>query len=285
MGSGLLQLIFSISYAYFNWLFTMSGAPLLDTLLKTGALWHAEEKSSDQQKCAAEDLFLPQGLPQGTVHEWFSGKADKRAPRVPPLSIISLVVKNSLESLLSSSPKHPGLILWIGKSAWPTPYILKEVGGELDLISRSLFVAPQNKKQKLWAIDAGLRSSGVAAVIAECESLPCSLSKRFSLAAKQGGAIGFIIRKTSDLAVPSAAMTRWVVTPMLAESAPRWEVELIRSKGMQFSKTHWAIEVSHEESSTKISLPLSSNLVDGSSANKRAAAEVIKPKAIKYRRP
>ena len=266
-------------------------------------------KPTGDTPAAMRQLFLPHGLPLGTVHEWCVAQSShetisplkKRSTSVgtpagvPPFSIITAILRSTLShqikttsnatssstgqsSTAPSSPvldsRDPCLILWIGKNCWPTPHLLAQASHSgVNLLSRSLFIDPPDTKTKLWAIDAALRSSGVLGVIAQCSRLSTTMSRRFALAAAHGGTIGFIVRPEKELALPSAAMSRWrvratpnclssdILAPFL--SHPRWEVALLKCKGSFILPAtlpvRWFVEVCNE-----ISLSFPAELVSGS---------------------
>jgi len=245
--------------------------------------------------------FLECGLPLGAVHEWCttlqvsrpngskSPPAKSSCSAAPPLSIITAILRaNLVHSTQSNTLPDPRLILWIGRNCWPTPHLLAQASHSgVDLLSRSLFIDPPDSKTKLWAIDAALRSKGVFGVIAQCRALSTTMSRRFSLAASQGGTIGFIVRPEKEFSLPSAAMSRWKVSPALNSVAvnpvdttqsfaakspssaagylmlhPRWQIELTRCKGSFIPPAtlpiRWFVEVCDE-----ISLSFPSELVSG----------------------
>ncbi|NDC37788.1 MAG: hypothetical protein EBZ48_07015, partial [Proteobacteria bacterium] len=230
----------------------------LSSLIQQGKLWRAEgipplpvaggaptkALRPPKERSQPKQHFLAHGLPVGAVHEWSVASQQKNsspAPRArtapPPLSIITAILRaNMLQSATGQSSTDPRLLLWIGKSCWPTPHLLAQASHSgVNLLSRSLFIDSPDTKTKLWAIDAALRSPGVFGVVAQCTRLSTTMSRRFALAAAHGGTIGCIVRPEGELSLPSAAMSRWKVRAVAAEhaahsgaltnpfhTAPRW---------------------------------------------------------------
>ncbi|ABS64136.1 conserved hypothetical protein [Parvibaculum lavamentivorans DS-1] len=123
--------------------------------------------------------------------------------------------------------------------------------------ARLILVAPPRDSDCLWVMEEALRSHAFAAVVGEVESSSASLdltaTRRLQLAAEEAKIPVFLstgCRKAAGGA--SAAVTRWQVKA--APSAPvsyadekerlpgipRWEVDLVRSRGGQ--PGHWLVE-------------------------------------------
>jgi protein ImuA len=99
----------------------------------------------------------------------------------------------------------------------------------------------------LWAMEEGLRSAVLAAVVGEVETLPLPASRRLQLAAEASGTTAFALRRwrngdraARQRAAPNAAVTRWRVAALPAGAdaddapgigRPRWRLELWRSRG------------------------------------------------------
>jgi len=97
----------------------------------------------------------------------------------------------------------------------------------------------------LWAMEEGLRSKALAAVVGEVATLSLSASRRLQLAAEASGTTALSLRRwrNADLArrqrlSPIAAVTRWRVKAIPGEARgepgvgkPRWQVALWRCRG------------------------------------------------------
>jgi protein ImuA len=108
----------------------------------------------------------------------------------------------------------------------------------------------------LWAMEEGLRSPGIAAVVGEVGSLPSVASRRLQLAAERSGITAFLLRRWRDggqaareRALPNAAVTRWRIAALPSRSLQnepgvgraRWRVELLRCRGGE--PACWELEV------------------------------------------
>ncbi|MEO5336410.1 MAG: hypothetical protein H7841_05905 [Magnetospirillum sp. WYHS-4] len=98
----------------------------------------------------------------------------------------------------------------------------------------------------LWAMEEGLKSRALAAVLGEAESLPPVTARRLQLAAETGGTPALLLLARDQ---PLPAVTRWRVTAEPSLSAlpglgpPRWRLELLRCRGGGTGT--WILEVSH----------------------------------------
>lgn len=111
---------------------------------------------------------------------------------------------------------------------------------------RVIHVEAGDDKTVLACAEEGLRHGGLGAVVAESGKLSLIASRRLQLAAEGSPTLGVILRRwrrdkdAAEFALPTAAMTRWRVTP--APSCPLpvpglgralWKLELVRARGGQ----------------------------------------------------
>jgi len=110
---------------------------------------------------------------------------------------------------------------------------------------RLILMQGRNDKDVLWAMEEGLRSKALAAVVGEVAALSLSTSRRLQLAAENSGITALALRRwrNADMArrqrrAPNAAVTRWRIKALPSETAdepgvgkPRWHVELWRCRG------------------------------------------------------
>ncbi len=211
------------------------------------------------------DCELPWGgLAWGGIHEWFESKAISNKNKEPGTICL---LPAYIAAKAWSEKNGNAYITWIGKDCWPTPFLLQQLKAlypqiETDFSSCCLFTDPPDKNLKLWAIETALKSQGVCAVIASCETLRFSLSRRMALAAEDGGSVGLFIRPLKDKNTPSAALSRWQIKSVPSPTEhPRWEIELLKCKGKQPITNHWIVELEDEAT---ISLHIPSNVVDRS---------------------
>jgi len=183
------------------------------------------------------DGVLPAGgLALGALHE-----AAGTGPDTEYAAAATLFVAGILARLR-------GPVLWVLEQPDIFPPGLASVGLWPDRV-----VFAEAGKYVLPAMEEGLRHAGLASVVGEISGrLALTAARRLQLAAEQTGALAITLRRSrvfSDpiLAEPSAAVTRWRVTPLPAlplgipgMGAPRWQLELIRSRGGEAGS--WIVE-------------------------------------------
>jgi protein ImuA len=108
-------------------------------------------------------------------------------------------------------------------------------------LPRVIWVRPQSVADAVWATDQALRTTAVAAVVADLDALNERDARRLQLAAERGGGLGLLLRSLSARRMPSWAEVQWVVrslVPMSSfQSEPareplrRLEVGLARVRG------------------------------------------------------
>ena len=115
---------------------------------------------------------------------------------------------------------------------------------------RVLVVRAQNTAQVLWAMEEGLRSSGLAADVGEVDAVGFAESRRLQLAAEAGGVTALTI--VPHQTAISGAVTRWSVASSGGreadrwEWAPRWHVALTRARGG--APAAWEVEWNRAQS-------------------------------------
>jgi protein ImuA len=131
-----------------------------------------------------------------------------------------------------------GPVLWIRQQGDLYAPGLAELGLGPE---RLIVVRARARGARLWALEEVLRTTGVAAGVAEVDRLSLTESRRLQLAAEAGGTAGLLLRSAMALASPSAALTRWRIAPLAGTSRagprgfdlspPRWHLELVRCRG------------------------------------------------------
>ncbi|HEX9836325.1 MAG TPA: hypothetical protein VGB90_05680 [Alphaproteobacteria bacterium] len=176
------------------------------------------------------DRHLPWGgLPRGALHEVLAGDAGSAT-----LFAVALAAR------LAGSE---GDILWCIRAGaldagLPCPAGLAAIG--LDP-ARLVLVTARNDADALWAMEEGLRSRAVAAVIGEAVEASLTATRRLALAAEANGA-AFLLRPDAGDPPPSAAATRWRIAaapaapdtglpPALSRVEGRFRAELFRCRG------------------------------------------------------
>jgi protein ImuA len=118
-------------------------------------------------------------------------------------------------------------------------------------------------------IEEGLHQKGLGAVIGEVSRLGLTASRRLQVAAEASGVPALVIRRWWTVAqkdltkLPTAASTRWRVSPVPSEVVPagglrrgRWQVELVRCRGAE--PRSWILEACDAQG--RLALP--ANLAD-----------------------
>lgn len=108
---------------------------------------------------------------------------------------------------------------------------------------RVIYVEAGDEKTLLACFEEGLRHGGLGAVVGEVARLPMTASRRLQLAAETSGTLGIALRRwrrqteAVDFGQPTAAVTRWRVTPLpgtplpvAGVGRPRWFIELVRCR-------------------------------------------------------
>jgi protein ImuA len=122
--------------------------------------------------------------------------------------------------------------------------------------ARVVLVRAPRDAEILWAMEEGLRASGILAAVGEIGVLPAVASRRLQLAAERFGITAFLLRRWRDggqaareRALPNAAATRWRIAAMPSRARrnepgvgfARWRVELVRCRGGE--PACWEVEV------------------------------------------
>jgi protein ImuA len=118
-------------------------------------------------------------------------------------------------------------------------------------------------------IEEGLHQKGLGAVVGEVSRLGLTASRRLQVAAEASGVPALVIRRWWTVAqkdltkLPTAASTRWRVSPVPSEVVPagglkrgRWQVELVRCRGAE--PRSWILEACDAQG--RLALP--ANLAD-----------------------
>jgi protein ImuA len=185
---------------------------------------------------AAIDRALPGGgLARGALHEILGVGGDEEDG-----AVAAAFAAGVLGRLVMA---RDGLVLW----CLPRPDLYGPglaVHG-LDP-GRLVLVRASRDAEILWAMEEGLRTPGIVAVVGEVGALPAVASRRLQLAAERSGATAFLLRRwreggraARERALPNAAMTRWRIAALPSRPVrdepgvghPRWRIELLRCRG------------------------------------------------------
>lgn len=144
---------------------------------------------------------------------------------------------------------------------------------------RLILARASHDRDILWAMEEGLRSPALAAVIGEVAFLSAAASRRLQLAAETSGTTGFVLCRGNSSATTSSAVTRWRLAALPGSAMPdepgvgrpRWRVELLRCRGGM--PTVWEIEAGDREAGNAADhVPFSAALADRPAQTKRRAA-------------
>jgi protein ImuA len=205
----------------------------------------------------AIDRTLPGGgLARGAVHEFLGMGGDEED------GALAAAFAADILGRLGPHPNPPpragegmggGIVLW----CLLRPDLYGPGLAALGLDPARLVLARARRNAEiLWAMEEGLRSTGIAAVVGEVGAFPAVASRRLQLAAERSGVTAFVLRRWRDGAraarerdLPNASATRWRIAaqpsvPARAEPGighPRWRVELLRCRGG--APACWEVEV------------------------------------------
>ncbi len=181
---------------------------------------------------AAIDTLLPEGgLLTGALHEIEAGPTS--SGRVAPHDAAALGFAAHLVGRFG-----PGTILWCRQplGTFDAPPYAPALSAWFDP-ARLLMVTARREEDLFWAMEEGLRTPGIAAVLGETRAADLTAGRRLSLAAEKNGVPAFLLR--SQPAPPqSVCTTRWRVASAPSLSAPglddlgaaRWRIELRRNR-------------------------------------------------------
>jgi protein ImuA len=177
------------------------------------------------------DARLPGGgLAMGALHE-VAGGADE--------ALYGATAARFAAGVLA---RAQGEVLWCRRQADLFAPSLAQAGLPP---SRVIFADAGDEAGVLAAMEEGLRWPGLAGVIGEVGKLSMTASRRLQLAAEKSGQIAIAVRRwrriadAADLGQPTAAETRWRVSPLPSSplppsvpgvGRPRWFLELLRCK-------------------------------------------------------
>jgi protein ImuA len=185
-----------------------AGAPSLHRLRRAAGidnLLKLNEEPAAPLGVEAIDRALGGGLSLGALHDL--------SPAAPGLGAAA-----GFAALLALRSPREQPVLWVHMD-----FAAAEAGAlygpGLELLGlameRLVSVRVPRPRDVLWAAEEALKSSAVAAVIAELTedgaAADLTATRRLSLAARDGGSLGLLLRHRAS-ARPSAAATRWEVT-------------------------------------------------------------------------
>jgi len=150
--------------------------------------------------------------------------------------------------VLSHIAERPGTILWVqdrlSRLETGAP-CLHGLRADLGITRPVLMVQASRPLDVLWALEEGLRCTGLACVIGEVwgdpKALDFTATKRLHLRAETNGVPVFLLRNAATANL-SAARERWRIAPRpsaphpddaRAPGDPRWHISLFKSRHQQ----------------------------------------------------
>jgi protein ImuA len=171
------------------------------------------------------DCLLPEGgLLVGALHEVEAGPTP--SGRVAAHDGAALGFTAFLLGRLG-----PGTLLWC-RQPWgaDAPPYAPALAAWIDP-ARLLMVAARREEDLFWAMEEGLRTPSIAAVIGETRAADPTAGRRLSLAAEKNGVPALLLRGQPG-PPQSVCTTRWRVSsaPSRDLTQARWQVELRRNR-------------------------------------------------------
>jgi protein ImuA len=147
---------------------------------------------------------------------------------------------------------------------------------------RLILVRARRPADLLWAMEEGLRTPGLAAVLGAPRHLDLTASRRLQLAAEGSGVTCLVLRRAESGS--SVAVTRWLVAPA-PSGAPfgtdtrdfglaraRWRVELLRCRGaaVEDGRNVWLMEEGDASGAVAVAQPLADRSAAPAPVGRRA---------------
>lgn len=181
-----------------------------------------------------ESAFPNGAFPSRGIHEFISTTPEHSAAS-----------DGFIGALLSVLMKDGAGCIWISTSRKLFPASLQTFNVDP---GRIIFIDVSSEQDALWIMEEALKCNGLAAVIAEINSLDLTASRRLQLAVEKNGVTGFILRKDARKAISNIATARWKISPlpsgvedgMPGIGFPRWQVELLKVRSG--NPGTWALE-------------------------------------------
>ena len=175
------------------------------------------------------DALLPDGgLLTGALHEIEAGPSP--SGRVAPHDGAALGFAAFL--LGRARPRHTAVVPPAVRRFDAPPYA-PALAAWFDP-ARLLMVTARRDEDLFWAMEEGLRTPGIAAVVGETRAADPTAGRRLSLAAEKNGVPALLLRP-QPAPPQSVCATRWRVASApsprrLSDRRPRWQVELRRNR-------------------------------------------------------
>ncbi|MEO8270548.1 MAG: hypothetical protein ABI557_12565 [Aureliella sp.] len=203
--------------------------------LETSAGRTRREPARSSAGCAALDELLPRGgYAAGCVVEYL---------RATPACGASTLAWAAAAAAMHATD---GFLVVVDTQHNIYPPPLASHGIDL---AKVIFVRPQSQGDAIWAIDQALRTSAVAAVVAELERIDDRSARRLQLAAESGQSLALLLRGRQARQQPTWAEVQWLVRSQRApldsvqpdrdpvQPGRRWHLQLVRVRGGQAGRS------------------------------------------------
>ena len=213
----------------------LSKTALLDDLRRRIA--HLEHPSLGQEALPPSLAF---GVPEIDGHLPWGGLAPAALHEVVPAEPGNVTPALGFAAALLGRAARTAPVLWCRSRRDLYAPGLKSLG----LDAGNLIVVEAGKdRELLWAMEEGLRSGALAAVLGEIRDLSMTAARRLQLAAEEGGTLALLAHGGTA----QVALTRWRVAAAASRhphgawpGAACWQVALLRCRGG--SAGQWLVE-------------------------------------------
>lgn len=122
-------------------------------------------------------------------------------------------------ALLGRIAQQRGPVLWCSTKIDLYPLGLLAFGLSPDQV---LYAKLENTKELLWAVEEGLGTPHLGAVVAETGALPLSVQRRLQLCAQKSGVTLILLREASaqEKSIGTGVFSSWKVEPLPSTAAP-----------------------------------------------------------------
>lgn len=179
------------------------------------------------------DAALPRGgLPGASLHQVVDGDGGGGGAAIGFCAAL-------LARLGGGQGANRGTVLWCRRRRGLYGPGLAAMG--LDP-GRLIIVHGRRRTDILWAMEEGLRSGALAAVLGEADGVSPIALRRLQLAAETGGATALLLTSMGQTAMSGPVTARWRVwaAPSADQALPRWRLELMRCRNG--SPGGWLVE-------------------------------------------
>ena len=160
------------------------------------------------------DRFLPAGgLRRGTLVEWLASEPGSGATTL------------ALDAARSAAGDGRPIVV-VDRRGWFYPPALSEDWP----LERLLVVRCRRDDEAFWACDQALRTSGVGAVLTQCDAVDERRLRCWQLAAEQSGAVGLVVRHMTRQPEACFSDLRLLVAPSCAVGRRRVSLTLLRAR-------------------------------------------------------